>query len=552
MGPPSRIERSHGIELAATHLAAEKRRMRRPEIAAIAKGEAAGALQPVCVLGVLAVAGRDDEAVLVVGDGEIAVHVLDLRHAEPGLRQHGGAVALAELALAEVDAHGQHPLQRRDDRRLGASGEQVGKVAHRDAQRAHVRNLSHRLDRAGIGMRLDGRKRRHVPDHGQRAVFGMQRKGDLPVHRHLIGGRAPCRLDPIVGDAVGTGLLDDRRIVRIEKELELRLVEVLLILHGGRALDAVGVVEEHAEIADAADAGLRADGRLAGLDARIAEDALLRLSRGPVVIDLLVRTARHAHAPAAALVLVDEDDAVLLALVDRAGGAGGDAARVEAVLAQARQVHHEGVLELAVDVLLHRLEIVVLRALVELAAEDLLPVRPPFDLLHRPAGDQRQGPGDRCGRELGCLLQMFVVEGERLVIVVDLRHVRIGEDLRQHGQPAALLRHDLPVLLPLPAAVPAFLVLPILGIADAGLCLDIVEPGVFHALARGPHLLAGNGAGVAADAFVEVQHHRDLCADLHDAVSSATGSTGLEWSSHSTLTSLRTTTNSSRFEPTVP
>ena len=42
--------------------------------------------------------------------------------------------------------------------------------------------------------------------------------------------------------------------------------------------DAVGVIEHHAEIADAADAGLRAHRRLAGLDARITEDALLRLS----------------------------------------------------------------------------------------------------------------------------------------------------------------------------------------------------------------------------------------------------------------------------------
>ena len=217
-----------------------------------------------------------------------------------------------------------------------------------------------RLDRSGIGMRLDRRQRRHVPDHRQRAVFRMQRKGDLPVDRHLVGRRALCRLDPVVGDAVGARLRLDRRIVRIEKQLELRLVEILLVLDRGRALDAVGIVEQHAEIADAPDAGFRAHGRLAGLDARIAEDALLRLAGRPVVIDLLVRAAGDAHAPAAALVLVDQDDAVLLALVDRAGRTGGDAARVEAVLAQPRQIHHEGVFELAVDFLLHGFEIVVL------------------------------------------------------------------------------------------------------------------------------------------------------------------------------------------------
>src|SRR3546814_20161119 len=52
----------------------------------------------------------------------------------------------------------------------------------------------------------------------------------------------------------------------------------------------------------------------------------------------LVGTARDAHPPAAALFLVEEHDAVLLALVDRAGRADGETARVEAVLADPRQV----------------------------------------------------------------------------------------------------------------------------------------------------------------------------------------------------------------------
>src|SRR5690606_405039 len=98
-------------------------------------------------------------------------------------------------------------------------------------------------------------------------------------------------------------------------------------------LDAVGVVEEHAEVADPADTGLGADRGQASLDAGEAEGALLRFTRLPVEVDLLVRTAADAHAPAAALVLVDQDDAVLLALVDGAGRAGGDAGRVQAVLA---------------------------------------------------------------------------------------------------------------------------------------------------------------------------------------------------------------------------
>src|SRR5690606_41024936 len=120
------------------------------------------------------------------------------------------------------------------------------------------------------------------------------------------------------------------------------LVEVLLRRYRGSLLDPVGVVQQHAQVTDPADAGFRAHGRLAHLDARVAENALLGLARLPVVVDLLVRTGRDAHPPAAARVLVDQHDAVLFAPVDRAARAGRDAGRVQAVLAAARRVHHGG------------------------------------------------------------------------------------------------------------------------------------------------------------------------------------------------------------------
>ena len=121
--------------------------------------------------------------------------------------------------------------------------------------------------------------------------------------------------------------------------------------------------------------------------------------------------------------------------------------------------------------------------------------------------------------QLRRLLQVLVVEGEGLVVVVDLGQIGIGEDLGQHAPFAADLRLQLAVLLAHPAAVPAVLVLPVLGVADAGLGLDVVEPGVFHALAVGPNVLAGDRAGVTPDALVEVQHHGDLRADFHSAAS---------------------------------
>src|SRR5215813_10788545 len=104
--------------------------------------------------------------------------------------------------------------------------------------------------------------------------------------------------------------------------------------------------------------------------------------------------------------------------------------------------------------------------------------------------------------------------------------MRIGEDLGEDRKAPALLRHDLAILASLPAAAPPLLIFPVLGIADAGLGLDIVEPCVFHTQARGPDVLASDRAGVAADALVEIHHHRDLGADFHDAASSATPGTG--------------------------
>src|SRR5262245_26468375 len=386
----------------------------------------------------------------------------------------------------------------------------------------------------------------------------MKRERDLPLHRHFPDRRAPRGFQPALADAVGLRLGDDPRIVGVEEDRELGRVEILLVRDAGRLLDPVGVIEHDAEIAYAAHACLRAHGRLAGLDARIAQDALLGLPARPVVVDLLVGAARHAHAPASALVLVDQDNAVLLAFVDRAGGAGRDASRIEAVLAQPRQIHHEGVFELSVDFLLHALEVHVLRALGEFAAQDFLPVGAPLDLLHALAGDERARPRGRGGLQLRRVLQVLIVEGEGLVVVVDLGQVRVGENLRQHAPFRAHPRLDPAVALAHPAAVPALLVLPVLGISDAGLGLDFVEPGVFHALPVRPNVLASDGAGVAADALVEVEHHRNLGADFHSAASifGATAA-GPGWSaaglsSQSTLAILRTMTNSSRFVPIVP
>src|SRR5262245_993874 len=380
----------------------------------------------------------------------------------------------------------------------------------------------------------------------------MEWEGHLPVHRHLPDRRVLRALDPGFGYTLATRLGDDCGIVRVEEDAELRRVELFVIGDTGRRLDLVGVVKQNAEIADAADAGFRTHRRLTRFDSRIAEDAFLGFAGLPVVINLLVRAAGDAHAPPAALLLVNKDDAVLFSLVDRARGAGGDAGWIEAVLAEPRQIQHEGLLELAVDFLLNIAEIIVGGPLREFPAENLLPVGPPFDLRHALAGDLRDGTRRRRGLRFRRVMQILVLEVEWLVVVVNFGQIGIGEDVGKHAPLAAKLGDDFAADLAPPAALPAVLVLPVLWIADAGLGLDIVEPGVFDTLACGPDILACHGAGVAADAFVEVQDLANLRTNLHSAASlyKLFSASGLSFQSTSRI--LRMMTNSSRLEPTVP
>src|SRR5262249_42901596 len=104
----------------------------------------------------------------------------------------------------------------------------------------------------------------------------------------------------------------------------------------GRLGDAVGVIEKQPDVAQPPHARLRTHGGQPDLDARVAEGALLGLAGAVVEVHLLVWAAGDAHSPTTAAVLVDQHDAVLGALVHRAGRARRHARRVEAVLADPR------------------------------------------------------------------------------------------------------------------------------------------------------------------------------------------------------------------------
>ena len=83
---------------------------------------------------------------------------------------------------------------------------------------------------AGLGEPVDHRgERRDVPDHRHGAVLRMQRQRHPVLLGQPVDRRAPGGVDPVLGDAVAAGLGDHRGVVRVEQQVELRLVEIVLV-----------------------------------------------------------------------------------------------------------------------------------------------------------------------------------------------------------------------------------------------------------------------------------------------------------------------------------
>ena len=305
-----------------------------------------------------------------------------------------------------------------------------------------------------------------------------------------------------VRDALAFRLGADLGILRVEEDRELFLVQLVFVAFGRCNEHRVGVVEHQPDVAQPSDAGFRADRGDPQLHARVAEGAFLGLAGVVVEVDLLVGAAGDAHAPAGAF-------------VDRTGGAGGSARRVEAVFADARQVEHEGLFELELHLVLDALEHRVLVPVLDRTAQVVVPVRAPLGG-HGFPRDQGVGPGHReVLLPRRSVQQVLVVVGPRFVVVVDLGHLRVAEDVEQLVEPAAALEAQPAALGDLPAALPFLLVLVLPGVAETRTGLHVVEPHVLGAGAVGPRLFAGDRAGVAADALVEVHHHRHLGHDSH-------------------------------------
>ena len=107
--------------------------------------------------------------------------------------------------------------------------------------------------------------------------------------------------------------------------------------------DMAALIVQHAEKDGSPGALANAGRRDVLLQAGVAENALLADFSGEVEVDLLVRAGLQAELVAAAAFLVTQDDAVFIALVQRAARAGLKAGRLRAVVAEAGHVEEVGV-----------------------------------------------------------------------------------------------------------------------------------------------------------------------------------------------------------------
>ena len=106
--------------------------------------------------------------------------------------------------------------------------------------------------------------------HGNDSLpeFRMKRQGQSPLRNKFVGRGILGGFDRGIGNAVGLGGFNDLRIKGIHEHIQLGIHQVFFISR--RCLvDAVGIIEDHAQITDPAHAGMHTRRGQSGLNARI-------------------------------------------------------------------------------------------------------------------------------------------------------------------------------------------------------------------------------------------------------------------------------------------
>ena len=86
---------------------------------------------------------------------------------------------------------------------------------------------------------------------------------------------------------------------------------------------------------------------------------------------------------------------------------------------------------------------------------------------------------------------MLIVHIKGFVVIINLRHIRVGKYFAQHLGLATNLWGEGAIIVAHPAAIPFGLIFPIIWVARAGFSLYIIEPGILGSLARGPYIFTG-------------------------------------------------------------
>lgn len=333
----------------------------------------------------------------------------------------------------------------------------------------------------------------------------MEREGDIKVNGNIVERRMIGWLKKWVRKEVIEGMIDERRIVRIEEDVEMLMIEIMLVGSGRGLRNEVGIIENKEKIEDEEKKGLREESRMEDLDERIEEDEIIGIEGDKVVVNIIVGEEGKENEKEEEFLMIDKEDEVILEIVDRKGREGRKEGRVEEVIEKERKINNEGVLKMEVDLIIKEIKIVVIREIGELEEENLLKVREKLDIINKIEGDKRERKGGRNGEDLEWSMEMEVIEIERLVIIVDLRKVGIGENIGEDEKFWENIRIDIEVIIEKKEEVKIIMVLKLIGKKEEGIGIEIVEKGILEELKIGKEVFESDGEGVEEDKIVEIK-----------------------------------------------
>jgi hypothetical protein len=190
------------------------------------------------------------------------------------------------------------------------------------------------------------------------------------------------RYQPIIADAVLPSRSHYFRVFRVQDNITLRCHQVRFWCLG-YFLDTVGVVKENSDVADSTHTRVETRRYLSCLNARVAEDALLRFAGLPIIVCLFIGTAADTETPAAAFILTHQNHSILASLIDGTTGTSSETGRVQTMVTDTREVEKNHLLK-AEESLPFRLsqfaEVNIIPSVYRRATEVIIPVRTSLDI----------------------------------------------------------------------------------------------------------------------------------------------------------------------------